>query len=103
MKYGSMAASAGKAFNKNSTRGGGGFGTSTRRPEVPGAAGTPRREETPGPGAYDDAERRKAATPRAASPSAAFASRSGQHDSHVRRSESPAVSSYDAYTGSSMA
>ena len=96
---GTMASSAGKTFNKASNRGGGGFGSSARRPEFGqsafGTGGGP--EVTPGPGAYTESPRRSE-SPARARPSAAFASKTqGTHDSYLRKTDSPATTHYDAY------
>jgi len=99
--YDSMASKAGKTFNKSFGSGGGGFGTSTRRPDV---TSTPRdADQTPGPGAYEDD--RKAADSRRASqgrPSAGFASKTAMHESHIRKNDAPPAE-YDVHRSFGMA
>jgi hypothetical protein len=103
--YGSMAQAAGKTFNKHSHRGGGGFGTSARRPDAP--SGT-NKEATPGPGSYADENDARRAFPkgssaRSASPSAAFRSTTAMHGSYMRKTDAPVGVTYNAHAATGMA
>jgi len=97
--YGSMAKEATRTFNKVSTRGGAGFGTSARRPEVHNAT------EGPAPGSYVYDEKFGAGSDRRSSarPSSAFASKSKNHDSYIRESDAPVGPAYDAHANTGMA
>jgi len=96
-----MAREANKTFNKMSSKGGAGFGTSARRPEVDQFAA----KEGPAPGSYASDERFGQASDRrsAARPSSAFASKSKGHDGHIRQHEAPAATTYDAHAHTGMA
>ena len=91
----SMAANAGKSFNKASANGAGGFGTSQRRPEMHRP-----KEETPGPAAYEQPSARSRADAR---PSSAFASRSKKDGLHFRPTEGPTGPLEYNYDSNSMA
>ena len=90
---GSMAADAGKTFNKSAAAGTGGFGTSVRRAEF-----SAPREDAPGPGAYDASSTNRID----ARPSSAFASKSVKQ-AELRQTAAPSVGSYDAHSTDSMA
>merc|ERR1719473_951677 len=97
-----MAKSATKTFNKMSSKGGAGFGTSARRPEVDQFAA----KEGPAPGSYVHEERFGLASDRraAARPSSAFASKSKGHDGHIRQNDAPGATDYaDAHARTGMA
>jgi hypothetical protein len=97
-----MAKEATKTFNKMSSKGGAGFGTSARRPEVDQFAA----KEGPAPGSYVHEERFGQASDRraAARPSSAFASKSKGHEGHIRQTEAPGATDYaDAYARQGMA
>ena len=96
-----MAKEASKTFNKMSSRGGAGFGTSARRPETEQFAA----REGPAPGSYVHDERFGQASDRraAARPSSAFASRTKGHEGYLRASDAPASTDYDAHAQTGMA
>ena len=99
--YGSMASAAGKSFNRKSSNGAGGFGTSARRAEVVPVGDA---ADTPGPGQYADARSSTPGGRRAARPSAAFASTSKNVGSYIRKTDAPdGPSSYDAHAATGMA
>lgn len=86
----SMARNIGKSFNKASTNGMGGFGSSQRRPaQMPGGKGA--HSESPGPAAYGTAASRGAFSMADSKPSAAFASKSEKHG-YVRATAAPSGS-----------
>lgn len=98
--YDTMAGNANRTFNKMSSRGGGGFGSSARRPDFGSAnSGSTPRESTPGPGSYAEA---RSASPRQVRPSSAFASKTASHESYLRKTDSPATTAYDAYKNDGM-
>uniref|UniRef100_A0A7S2NC10 Uncharacterized protein n=1 Tax=Haptolina brevifila TaxID=156173 RepID=A0A7S2NC10_9EUKA len=99
-EYQSMARNAGRSFNKASSNGASGFGTSLRRQEVV------KVTEGPGPAAYNS----EGATARGGSPrrgggaSSAFASRTKGGEAHIRKSEGPnGASDFDPHAMTGMA
>lgn len=100
-EYGSMAQAAKKTFNKMSVRGGGSFGNAPRRMSIVDVT------DGPAPGDYGGAESTFGAPSdrrAAARPSSAFASKSSNHDSYIRKTEAPTgPSAYDAHAHTGMA
>ena len=97
--YGSGGSSSfsSKSFNKSMASGSGGFGTSVKRTMD---MGKPPPEDVPGPGEY--APDVSDATPRAAKPSAAFASTTAK-GIEPRNADAPSAFDYDSHAHDGMA